>query len=369
MIQRISEITEDKVWQDLPAIPNTSPGQQSRKCKKHFNVLGWTENVSKRVTWCRGGGGEGVLNGAVFIVGVEDGWGTDICSYTFLSIISLMSSRFIPILKMSPSSCLHTHGWKLNLKRILLPAAKARPLHTCLGQRCPCSWTDPCSSASPELCAPPSYWCICVPGGPEPPSCSSKSDKIEMRMQQVWNKIFFCFWRVNDRYHLLFICAHSHVGNIRFKLLRLKEKIKMPLGVCSLKKILFKETGERTDTFCINWLMMSLSSAVILSPSLWTSSKWFDKNESSSFILSWSGFSPVCSQRLSETKKTHNSFTVNVEKRKWNKPSTAASCVFGLGSLFLFYNFHMTFFFFIVYIVHFFQDRIWPNFCQYFVLR
>lgn len=47
-------------------------------------------------------------------VGVEDEWGGEICSHTFLSIISLMSSRFIPILNISPSTSLrgcgtHTH--------------------------------------------------------------------------------------------------------------------------------------------------------------------------------------------------------------------------------------------------------------------
>lgn len=41
-------------------------------------------------------------------VGVEDECGGEICSHTFLSIISFMSSRCIPILNMSPSASLHT---------------------------------------------------------------------------------------------------------------------------------------------------------------------------------------------------------------------------------------------------------------------
>ncbi len=47
---------------------------------------------------------------------------------------------------------------------------------TCLGQRCQCSWRSPCSFASPELCARPSYSCIFFPAGPEPAWCSSASD-------------------------------------------------------------------------------------------------------------------------------------------------------------------------------------------------
>lgn len=42
------------------------------------------------------------------VVGEEDDWGGEICSHTFLSIISFMSSRCIPILNMSPSTSLHT---------------------------------------------------------------------------------------------------------------------------------------------------------------------------------------------------------------------------------------------------------------------
>lgn len=48
-------------------------------------------------------------------VGVEDEWGGEICSRTFLSIISFMSSRVIPILNIAPSTSLcklwhmHTH--------------------------------------------------------------------------------------------------------------------------------------------------------------------------------------------------------------------------------------------------------------------
>lgn len=50
----------------------------------------------------------GVTCGGSFTdVGVEDEWGGEICSHTFLSIISLMSSRFIPILNISPSTSLH----------------------------------------------------------------------------------------------------------------------------------------------------------------------------------------------------------------------------------------------------------------------
>lgn len=67
-------------------------------------------------TSCRDGGGDGVdmqrtlgftCSISVMGVGVEDKWGGEICSHTFLSIISLMSSRCIPILKMSPSTSLH----------------------------------------------------------------------------------------------------------------------------------------------------------------------------------------------------------------------------------------------------------------------
>lgn len=54
-------------------------------------------------------------SGSLTDVGVEDECGGEICSHTFLSIISFMSSRFIPILNISPSTSLcklwhmHTH--------------------------------------------------------------------------------------------------------------------------------------------------------------------------------------------------------------------------------------------------------------------
>lgn len=51
---------------------------------------------------------------------------------------------------------------------------------TCLGQKCQCFWIDPYSSASPELCARPSYWCISFQAHPAPPSCSSASDNRQL---------------------------------------------------------------------------------------------------------------------------------------------------------------------------------------------
>ncbi len=59
---------------------------------------------------------------------------------------------------------------------------------TCLGQRRQCSWTGPCSSASPELCALPSYWCIFFPAGPEPPWCSSASDNGHIHLSTCRRK-------------------------------------------------------------------------------------------------------------------------------------------------------------------------------------
>lgn len=72
------------------------------------------------ITWCSEGCGEGgdmdrgvTCSGSLTDVGVEDECGGEICSHTFLSIISFMSSRFIPILNISPSTSLrklwHTH--------------------------------------------------------------------------------------------------------------------------------------------------------------------------------------------------------------------------------------------------------------------
>lgn len=69
------------------------------------------------VTSCRHGDGEGmdvhcvpgfICSDTAMGVGVEDEGGGEICSNTFLSIISFMSSRYIPILNMSPSTNLHT---------------------------------------------------------------------------------------------------------------------------------------------------------------------------------------------------------------------------------------------------------------------
>lgn len=141
------------------------------------------------ITWCREGGGEGVgmqrgagftCSASLVCVGVEDEWGGEICAHTFPSIISFMSSRCIPILKMSPSTSLHTfqHTWRCVSGCINPPLTHShryKSTFTCSGRRCRCSWTGPCSSASPELGAPPSYWCIFFPAGPEPPSCSSAS--------------------------------------------------------------------------------------------------------------------------------------------------------------------------------------------------
>lgn len=74
----------------------------------------------------------------------------------------------------------YTHTWIngcINMTLTYLHGWNSEVYLTCLGQRCQCFWTDPCSFASQELCAPPSYWCISSPAGPEPPSCSSTSGK------------------------------------------------------------------------------------------------------------------------------------------------------------------------------------------------
>lgn len=70
--------------------------------------------VQGPVTSCGDGGGGGVdmqmgftCGDSFMDVGVEDECGGEICLHTFLSIISFMSSRFIPILNMSPSTSLH----------------------------------------------------------------------------------------------------------------------------------------------------------------------------------------------------------------------------------------------------------------------
>lgn len=85
---------------------------QSAKWKQQFKY-NITVFLIDKITSCRDGRGKGVDMHRGFIsrmslkdVGVEEEQGRETCSHMFLSIISLMSSRCIPILKMSPSTCL-----------------------------------------------------------------------------------------------------------------------------------------------------------------------------------------------------------------------------------------------------------------------
>lgn len=106
--QKGSRYTREKICTD------------SQKQKQQIDVI----------TSCRDFRGKGVDMQRGFIssrslteVGVEEEQGGEICSHTFLSIISLMSSRCIPILKMSPSTCLF--GSKV-------PVFLDRPLYFCI---------------------------------------------------------------------------------------------------------------------------------------------------------------------------------------------------------------------------------------------